>query len=370
MKNMQMQTFIFYSSLFLLSLFFCWLGEKNKSKSKIAIFLAIFPLWFINVFRSMRVGTDYINVGNTYYNIVMGSYNNNYNWFWFPLRIFCKIIGLLFGPNPFVFYFFIGTMTMYFLYKIIIKSENKTFSLFLFIVFGLYLQSFNQSRQILALIIILYALFYINDKNNKIKYFLLVALASVFHESALIFVPLYFLKNIKINKKVLTIYCISALVLLVSNNILVSIISHTKYVIYFSSQYNLSNVKTTLLNLCVRIILLIFCMKSCKEDLEKNFENNIVYNYCMHMAIICCILQFLVTKYYFLGRLTTYFYAFYVILLPKAICNFYKKFKQNEYLIIVKITIIIVLLLYFYIYYSSPSGSIGSGYDVYSFIFN
>ena len=362
------QTIIFYIIIFLFSLFFLSISMKSNKKSvkKFFSILSFFLLWFINVFRSSTVGVDYNSVGNAYSSIVMGIYDSNYNWFWLPLRIFCKIVGLIFGPNPFWFYLIIGTIMILFLYKTINKCEHKLFSLFLFIVFGLYLQSFNQERQMVALIIILYGSFFINN-NDKKKYIFTILFASIFHESALVFIPLYYLKNIDYKKKTILIYILVAIFLFFSGGIFFKLISYTKYSIYFASQYNISNVKSTIFNLLVRIVLFIFCIIN-KRGIKPEDKNIKLYNFCFHMITICTLLQFVVTKYYFFGRFTTYFYSFYIILLPKILDIFINKFVKNRMLTVLKAFIILVLLLYFYVYYKSPSGSIGSGYDIYEFI--
>lgn len=357
-------TLFFYISIFLVSLFSLYISEKSKDlrTKQIFKFFSFFLLWFICVFRASSVGTDYIKVGNAYSRLVLNDYNYNYNWFWLPLRYFCKLIGLVFGSKMFWFYFILGTLTVSLFYKFIYKvCDNKVMSLFLFIVFGIYLQSFNQTRQIVALIFALYSMRYLKD-NNFSKYLLTILIGSIFHETLLVFIPLYILKDMKVTHKTLMLYIIGSIILLLMHDLIYDLISHTKYVIYFSSQYNVSKLSSTILNLFVRIILYIFCMKN-KNDLEGS-----LYNFSFNMVTICTILQFLVVKYYFFARFTTYFYAFYIILLPKCIDNYLKRFTPNSRRI-VRGLIYIVLFAYFIVYYKSSSGAVGSGYDLYNFVF-
>ena len=299
LDSININTLIFYCCIFSWSLITLDLYEKSKDKkiNKIFLILSFFPLWFINVFRSNNVGTDYVPVGNAYSQIVLGIYSKNYNWFWLPLRIFCKVVGLLFGYNPFYFYFILGTIFVFYLFKCVLEnSEYPKMSLLLFIAFGLYLQSFNQTRQMLALIIILFSIKYLK-KNEYIKYIICILFASVFHETALIFIPLCLCNKIKVNNKTILYYIILTAICVACNPVLLKILSFTKYYIYFSSQYNISTI-TSKINLLVRIILLFYCM-----SYRNKLSNNKMYNYSLHMAIICTIIQIFTIRYYFFSNI-------------------------------------------------------------------
>ncbi len=79
-------------------------------------------------------------------------------------------------------------------------SENKFLSLFLFTTFGLYVFAFSTVRQSIAMGICFLAITYGSEKNKPVRYFLLVTLAVLFHRTALIFVPAYFYKKLRINR--------------------------------------------------------------------------------------------------------------------------------------------------------------------------
>lgn len=362
------KTILFYTIIFLYAILNLYISIKLREKKNklyhFFLFFSYFPLWFILVFRNSSVGTDYVSVGENYTRIVNNIYMRNYNWFGIGLNVFCKVIGSIFGSNPFIFYFFIGTLTIIFLYKFLLNNcEYPTMSLFLFFVFGIYLQTFNQSRQMLAVIIVLYASRYIKEK-SFIKYLIYVVFAYIFHESAIIFIPCYLLSKYKEKKQFLKIYLIAILIVFFGTSIFDKVISITKYSIYFSSQYNISNIKTTYLNLCVRVLFMCFCLLFYKKN-----NKDRMYNYCYHMIIICTLLQCITVKYYFVGRLTTYFFAFYIILLPKCIDELLKKYKK-ETRVVLLFTIIACMCYYFYVYYNAPSGALNSGYANYSFVWN
>lgn len=359
-------TLFFYTAVFIISISLFKVGIVNKEKRRtyiVFIFLSFFSLLFVNIFRASSVGTDYLSVGQNYTNIVNYGSTSSYEWFGFGLEILCVVIGKIFGSSPFVFYTFLGFVTMFFLYKFLLSDCCKypTLSLFIFIAFCLYLQSFNQARQIAALSIVLYSGRHIKSK-NFLKYLFTIMLASIFHVSSLIFIPLYFLKDIKINKRTCMLYFVLMIISYFSTSLIIKIISYTKYSIYFTTIYNRAYVSSTILNLFVRLFLLFFCY------LFKEKSDDKYLNFCYHMIFICTFFQILTLRFYFLGRLTTYFYSFYIILLPSAYDNFLKKFdyKMKNILAII---FCLVMIVYFVVYYNSASGAVGSGYDMYKFIF-
>lgn len=85
-----------------------------------------------------------------------------------------------------------------FLYYALVISAFKKISPYLFIsllvFYAVNLGVLGSNRQLIALGICLYALRYVIDK-NAIKFFLLVALAFLFHTSAVLFVVYYFLNR-------------------------------------------------------------------------------------------------------------------------------------------------------------------------------
>jgi len=217
-----MPTLLLYLICDIVSIFFLYLGIKEKKNVKrkksyfIWIVLSILPLLFLIIFRSPNVGRDYISVANTYSRIARGLItSSDVRWFGMPLIYFCQFICKIFGQDPFWFYLIIGILTIVFIYKAILcNSDNPVFSLFIFICFCLFYQAFNQSRQILALSIILYSYKYIVER-NLLKYVLLILFASIFHNTALIFIPIYFLRYIKLNWKTILLYLFLAGVILV-----------------------------------------------------------------------------------------------------------------------------------------------------------
>ena len=86
-----------------------------------------------------------------------------------------------------------------FMYK---YAEDSSLSLAIVLSFGLLGTFFCILRQALALVVLLFSVEPIKER-KFLKFFLINCAAVLFHRAALIFLPVYFLYRIKINKRVL-----------------------------------------------------------------------------------------------------------------------------------------------------------------------
>lgn len=100
--------------------------------------------------------------------------------------------------NFFLFLFAFISIILKF-YAIKINSDKHIFAILTYISTTLVLHDFIQIRASCAIGIIWVALFYFNER-KYFQYFILIILASLFHVSAIIFFPLFFLKSKKFNK--------------------------------------------------------------------------------------------------------------------------------------------------------------------------
>ena len=206
----------------------------------------------------------------------------------------------------------------------------------------------NQYRQILALAIVLYAITYLLDGNKK-AFLIWVVLAAGFHKSSLVTIPLVFLSNIKIAPRIVWLYVLSAVGLWFLNDLLFYLISLTPYGVYVGSAYDQSFLLSTILNLGVRICVLVFCCVFHKRLVS--IRPNIDFFY--HLALICTVLQVLTVKSALYGRVTTYFFAGYLILLPEIVANGCST-RRNK--LVVNIGLYLVLLAWHIVYYTSVGG--------------
>lgn len=176
-------------------------GNKRKNKAIIVISLAI-PV----LIGSLRygVGTDYGNYVSIYNNLSNLSFSNyfigiasNLEFGFFTL---VKISKLITGDYTFLFASSCF-LTVLFFYKALkrydIKHSALVYFLFLTTIFP---TSFNTVRQSIAISICFFAFSYIIERKPK-KYLLWIFIASLFHVSAIILLPFYFINRLVKNKK-------------------------------------------------------------------------------------------------------------------------------------------------------------------------
>lgn len=184
-------------------------GEYLRRK---AIVLPIILLILFSSIRNYTVGTDSITYTEAYrleYNPYYYGFNPNIEYGY----QFIDYLILNFFSNYFWLFLFFS-IAIVCLYMVTIKKISKYYltSVFIFITFGFYTFFFNGLRQGVAMAIFFFGLPYLIEK-RIISYFLVVFIASMFHVSALVMLPVYFLVNTKfrIEYKVLACFIVSIL---------------------------------------------------------------------------------------------------------------------------------------------------------------
>ncbi|MFW1957334.1 EpsG family protein [Acinetobacter guillouiae] len=185
---------------------------ENKYLRRKAIILPLIILVLLPSLRSNLVGTD----SRTYTLAYDYKYNPYYHGFDPSVEYGYQLLDafiLHFSYNYFWLFFFTSIFVVT-LYMTTIKklSINYYYSVFIYISFGIYTFFFNGLRQGLAMSICFFCLPYLIEK-RFVSYFIFVFIASLFHISALVMLPMYFLVNSKfrLEYKVMVCFLISML---------------------------------------------------------------------------------------------------------------------------------------------------------------
>jgi transmembrane protein EpsG len=166
-----------------------------KRNFKIAIAIGLFIPVVLSALR-YDVGTDYQSYIRIY-DLLSGISFKEYLADNFGIEIgsyliikfanlFNQPINVMFGISSFltIIFFYFGLKN----YEI--KNQALSYFLFLTILFP---QSFNAVRQYIAIAIVFYAFSFIY-KNKLLKFIALILIASAFHLSAILLLPIYFIK--------------------------------------------------------------------------------------------------------------------------------------------------------------------------------
>ncbi|MFG6147464.1 EpsG family protein [Halobacillus sp. B23F22_1] len=223
---------MFYVILLLSILIFAFI-KRNIKEKKIIDFTIFVTLSVIYGIR-YDVGIDYLQY-ELYYNTSSGVLGDREFLYDQLINLFNYLHIPFWG-----FSLFIGSIIFYLLYLIAknleIPYENV---IILFIITGLLFVSFNLVRQTIAGLILLFSFRYITRTDFK-KYVGTVVIAGLFHTTAFIFIPFYFIKNLRLNIWLGFILFFLGIILYFSNisSTLIRIITPEKYAGYLDSDYN------------------------------------------------------------------------------------------------------------------------------------
>lgn len=321
--------------------------EKDSNR-KINILLLMGLFYFFSAFRSENVGNDTLNYINAFrlINDTEGLDFNKLNME--PgYQLLNKLISLIFNNSQWILiitsliiYISVG----YFIHR---YSKNVWFSAFLFFSLNYYTNSMNIIRTYIVISVLLYSYKFV--QNNKFKYFfMLVLLASLFHQTALIFLIAWFSRKININKTFFIWISLITIIIFLTFPIIIRYIMFIfpSYASYFGSSYLDGQIELgSILSFLVNFSLLILSLLIYKYSFKYNNNNLIERKYLNNMLVLLIIgvaISFIALHFSLLSRVSNYFIIFVIILLP----NLIKYIKSKAHRLLVYFGVINLSYLY------------------------
>lgn len=315
--------------------------------SMIWIFIDIFFMVSLSVFRDISIGTDY----KSYYSIVSGLQKVDFanvadyadkNYIEIGFIFFSKLLLSIWDTPLFVFaiyYLIIISGIVFFAYKC---KANPFFSLYLFVTFSMFNQSLNVMRQFLAASIILYALVFLKSEKRYLCVFLMLVAATI-HSSAIFGIILFIAYEWKkdLSKICVLIVIVSWLASSVGMPLIRLIVSFTGYEQYLVKELSSESGVGLLMNLMIFCLFLLF---------RKQFKNNNNYNLWLFASAITLSLNFFISDLGMVGRMMIYTKMIYPVSLQDFITSFDRTRDK-------KIIFFIIVILFFVYYYVSVSGT-------------
>lgn len=323
--------------------------EKDK-REKIILLVALGIMVLIFGLRGRSVGTDtntYLDLYNQIGNTPVGELNRI--WTEYGYNIWNKLIYSI-SKSEQVFLILTGIFILgsgiYFIYK---NSLNKLYSLFLYIAFMFFFSSMNIMRQFIALGIVFIALEFLYKEKNKL-FFITIIIAAIFHETAIINLIFYFIRNRKfIYKKMLIVSGI--LFVLIKIRIIDLIVSFTSFDGYMKTKlYG----KGSWIHFMMYLAILVFIIGVIEMIKREKFLGIIKTKFDMRENIILwgvffsVIMQLCATQIQLFSRLAMYYMPFVIIAIPNTLELIEdRKIKRILYIVI---TIASILYMGLYIY--------------------
>lgn len=306
----------------------------------------IFAILFLFSALRFDVGYDY----GAYYKVITDLNSINYERFGIFDRL---IIDLSRELNFYQFYFiFTSFIIIYLISKTVNNySDNYLFSMLIFLAIPIfYLMSLTIIRQYIAISIVFFSLKYIVDR-NFFKYFILITIASIFHTTALVTLPMYFLYRVKFTKIFsLIIIFLSIFISPFLSKILIL------YFPYYSNYFNNASHGKSLLYFLFFILIFIFMHYKYIKDYRTSFYFNV---YTIGISLYIMFIQL-----GDVGIRISYYYLIFLIFLIPSILKIYKD--KQAYFIMITLT----LFIYIFNFYLFEKNNYKNAYIPYNIFLN
>ncbi|HWR24204.1 MAG TPA: EpsG family protein [Feifaniaceae bacterium] len=274
------------------------------------VFLVIASLTLVAGLRFM-VGTDYVNYSIAYQDIrtdfgqAVQIHDTEYGY-----MALAWIFGCFF-KMPFAFLAFLALLTnMLVVLSLRESSEMFWFSCVLYILMYFYFTTFNLVRQSLAVSITFFAHKHLVEK-KFFHYLLFVLLASLFHYSALILIPIYFVVHRPAWSRLIFFGFIAVGLVLVFYdsvmNVVFSLLSGTRYSVYEEVVTEAGD----------GVGILRIAVAAAPVALSLLFKGRLKeHNVIVNMSAINLMITLLATRQIYFVRMSFYFSIYYLLLLP------------------------------------------------------
>ncbi len=173
-------------------------GDNCLSLNK-HIFIALLPIFILLAFRSGEMGADTGTYVRHFERMINTSIEQEFNITRMEhgYILFVKAITYL-THNGLVYQIICVSIIMLGLFVFLMdQEENAFYTLFFYITLGLFMFSFTGVRQCIAMSLCLLSYHFVKDK-KYIRFVIFIALAFCFHKSAILFVAVPFIMNLKI----------------------------------------------------------------------------------------------------------------------------------------------------------------------------
>ena len=197
---------------------------------------------------------------------------------------------------------------------IFFHAEKPWLSVFCFMTFGLFFNSMNFMRQMIASCILLLGMRFIR-KNQFLPYLVLVIFATTFHVSALLMIPFYFILRIKLTGKVMIAYSVVTVLAFVFSQMVLDFFNDYIYKGYTITNPEVTNGTNPIYTIFfLAFFILAFAVR--KELMKTDEFNNVLLN-CMFFTVF---FEIMGVRHAILSRFSLLFFIpAIVILVPRVI---------------------------------------------------
>lgn len=298
---------------------------------KITFILCGAVLFFVSAFR-YRVGTDYVTYMNGY-----RAYTNAISWLQQPAVNIIAIVSKFIHDDYATWFFIMAIIAIVpVIYIIIKKSERPEIAIFLFVCLGCWHFSFNIVKQCAAAAILLCGYSSLVEKDFK-KWVLYCLIASMFHFSGLLMVPVYFLVNIKPSLKLIAVFLGIGIALLLFYDKLFDLASFLKQgrnlvEVYGHTRNDSVNIIRVLVNISPGVLAFLY-----RKNLDLNDKG---FTVLLNMSLLNMALNIGAMNSIYLYRICVFTNVFNILFIPALLTRI--KAPDRIYITLIMIVLFII----------------------------
>lgn len=328
---------------------------NKKTPAYFFIIPSFLLLFFISTFRG-DFTTDYKNYTNLFelYNkysfseLFNAGFQNEIGFIYLN-----KIIGIISEDVTYFFAIMSLIILFGFFYHFKKYSVNLWLSVLMFITAGSYYASFNITRHIFAVAIVFVGSKFLYDR-RFLKWVLVVILASLFHKTAIIMIPFYFILNFRINIRNWILIAIGSVITILLFDDIVMFAQQHLYEQYTEDSYGMWGQAIT--NVVLPLAFLVFSLL----NIKKLHPNNNKHRIWLNAVIFYAFFNLLALQIEMVERLGRFFAPYALLLVPYIL----SRIQNNHLRFFYMMLLIATLILYNYVILSD------SVFDPYYFIWD
>lgn len=297
-------------------------GENgnNISRSRGDHFFLCAAVLFLGLVMGLRasdVGADTLNYMLKYESYAINGLNTEI--LYEAINIFFSSLGVPWQVFLLIISFFISACLAYFIDS---YSRNLLASVYLFITVGLFQMYMTGLRQSLAISICLVAIVFLN-KGYSIRFLLLVLVASLFHNSAIVVLLLLPIRLFKLSLSYKGLFALIAVCVgvYVFRSQIISLVNAFLPLRYTNTEtYDLTaSYQINPLVIMMNVAIPVGCLIICGWKRGKKIPMDLSFMY--QMSAINILFIMLSANSFYLGRLSYYFVSSHLIIVPDAMAS-------------------------------------------------
>ncbi|MBF7140306.1 EpsG family protein [Pediococcus pentosaceus] len=311
----------------------------------LANFLYILSFFVIFIPGAIRY---YVGIDYTTYSLhqIPEVLSNTPNTLEFLYKVVIKFGYWIGGQNSYQMIFFLTDLIIVvFLFLYIAESSTQRWlSIIIFMSLGFFFFSLSGMRQSIGVIIALWGLKFIKEK-NILKYVITILIAALFHSSVIIFLLFYFIDKIKVNPFFVSLIMIVLNVTAVYIRQFIIFVSDQldAYSNYFGGQFDNGEYGKSWVFL-VLVVMLLLCVSRVALGKTLFYKNNMEINIHYFACLVVSIIGYLPTPV----RLLFLFMPVYITLIPNVISLYRNKYTR---IMLYGITIIVsAIFMYWFLF--------------------